>query len=509
MARREFRTHQEAEQAFFDLLLAHKVGSDWTWEQTLREIASDPDYRSLKSLQERKDAFYKYTDKLREREQEEKRERAKQQRDNFFAMLKDMPISQVTRFRKIKHLAAEHPAFIAAGRESERLFGEFMDEFIRETKERRRAVRNEAMHKLSEHFVGLSISAKWSDVKAELLHKFSHLLMPALRAPADPSAVPVDTPYMLGSEADPEAGLCMLDFMDAFERAIADAEKREAEERQREKDGILGSQRQRRDGFRQLLEEHNSWFTPSSTWTQFYPLIKADPRYIEILGQPGSTPLELFWDKVELLDEDVYRERKRLEAAMHEHGFRVHTGTTIDEVKKFVADTCSITDSYLDYIFEQVLMKARRKKEEEDERLQRQRCRLMDDFKYALLDLSPALDARSTWEVDKGRIARLPEYRDLADEAAGREVFGRIIEREKEKELASAAQYSRDLESHKRLRSSPEVASPPGGRIVRPRTGSRGNASSNARHSPTHHASSGNVHNEGHDSELEEGEMVV
>ena len=36
-----------------------------------------------------------------------------------------------------------------------------------------------------------------------------------------------------------------------------------------------------------------------------HPLIKDDPRYTNMLGQPGSTPLDLFWDKMEEVDRDI------------------------------------------------------------------------------------------------------------------------------------------------------------------------------------------------------------
>ena len=39
-----------------------------------------------------------------------------------------------------------------------------------------------------------------------------------------------------------------------------------------------------------------------SKWKVVYPLFKEDPRYLDMLGNPGSNPLELFWDVVDSLD---------------------------------------------------------------------------------------------------------------------------------------------------------------------------------------------------------------
>ena len=40
-------------------------------------------------------------------------------------------------------------------------------------------------------------------------------------------------------------------------------------------------------------------------WMHIHPLIRDDPRYTNMLGQSGSTPLDLFWDKMEELDRDI------------------------------------------------------------------------------------------------------------------------------------------------------------------------------------------------------------
>jgi pre-mRNA-processing factor 40 len=38
-------------------------------------------------------------------------------------------------------------------------------------------------------------------------------------------------------------------------------------------------------------------------WKQIFPELKEDPRYTGMLGNPGSNPLELFWDVVDSLDQ--------------------------------------------------------------------------------------------------------------------------------------------------------------------------------------------------------------
>jgi pre-mRNA-processing factor 40 len=50
--------------------------------------------------------------------------------------------------------------------------------------------------------------------------------------------------------------------------------------------------------------------TAKSDWMNLYPRLKDDVRYQDMLGQPGSTPLELFWDMVDELGERYYQQKR-------------------------------------------------------------------------------------------------------------------------------------------------------------------------------------------------------
>ena len=40
-------------------------------------------------------------------------------------------------------------------------------------------------------------------------------------------------------------------------------------------------------------------------WKEVYHLFRHDDRYLNMLGNPGSNPLELFWDAVDALDQKL------------------------------------------------------------------------------------------------------------------------------------------------------------------------------------------------------------
>ncbi|PIA13755.1 hypothetical protein COEREDRAFT_83230 [Coemansia reversa NRRL 1564] len=470
--RREYKTTEEAEKAFVDMLERHKVGGEWTWEQALRAVVNDPDYRSLKTLSERKKAFEKYASATREIEREQRKKEQEQRRIEFFALLDTLPISEHTRFRKVKHLAEDQAAFTAVPTDSERkrLFGAYMDENLQKLDDERRQLRHQRIKEATEFLGSVSIGAKWDNTRKQLLEKFEDKMMPILRTNESQRA-PMDTLYYFvrdkDSSIDPEAGLSMLDLMEVFERAVSDAERRETKKRHKERDAVFRRERQNREAFRQLLKEHSGQFTPSSTWTEFCPLIKQDTRFLSMLGQSGSSPLELFWDEIEILSDEYYRHRKRLESAMREHDFNMQTDTPFDDVCDFAKKHCDVPEKCMDYIYKQLIIKAERKKEEEEERALRHHRRLLDEFKYALYDLDPPIEPNSEWEAEKQRISCLPEFKAIANDKECREIFDLVIVRQKERALHKTSRR-RDSDARKRSRS-PAAVDSAGGRRIRRR----------------------------------------
>ncbi|KAJ2780711.1 U1 snRNP protein [Coemansia javaensis] len=457
--RREYRTAEEAEAAFAEMLRRHGVGGDWTWEQALRAVVRDADYRALRTLPERRAAFGRYAGAAREAEEAQRRDRERRQREDLFALLDTLPITEHTRFGRVRQLAGDHAAMraVPSDAERERLFAAYMDERLQELADERRRCREQAAGAVAEFLADLLAGAKWPDVKPRLLAAFDAQMMPILRAD-EATRLPMDAQYCFvrdrGRAADPEAGLSVLDLIDAYDQAIAAAERREADRREAERDAAFRRERQNRDAFRALLEERAAQLTPSSTWSEFYPQIKGDPRYIAMLGQAGSTPLELFWDSVELLSDSYYRQRKRLEAAMRDLGFQMRPETPLSAVCDFAAEHCAdVPERCLGYIHEQLLIKARRRQEEDAERARRARRRRLDDFRHALHGLDPPLGPDASWDRDRPRVAALPEFRDVGDEAACREVFAAVAERLRERALQQRDARRRSSDARKRSRS--------------------------------------------------------
>jgi pre-mRNA-processing factor 40 len=61
-----------------------------------------------------------------------------------------------------------------------------------------------------------------------------------------------------------------------------------------------------------LIDElkSNGVLSVSSKWKEIYPHIKDEPRYVNMLGQPGSTPMDFYRDIVAEMDENLYHDRR-------------------------------------------------------------------------------------------------------------------------------------------------------------------------------------------------------
>ena len=87
-------------------------------------------------------------------------------------------------------------------------------------------------------------------------------------------------------------------------------------------------QRKNRDAFIELLDElhEGGKLTSMSLWVELYQAVSADIRFSNMLGQPGSTPLDLFKFYVEDLKSRYTAEKKVIKVrkiAQNKHGFNM------------------------------------------------------------------------------------------------------------------------------------------------------------------------------------------
>lgn len=73
-----------------------------------------------------------------------------------------------------------------------------------------------------------------------------------------------------------------------------------------------------------------------TTWKSIYPLISDDPRFLNLLGVLGSSPLDLFWDVVDALDFQAEEDQRIVESVLASKKSPVVEKTTWEEFEETI-----------------------------------------------------------------------------------------------------------------------------------------------------------------------------
>ncbi len=277
-----YSSFEEAEAAFMKLLRRSNVQPEWTWEQTMRATIKDPQYRALKDPKDRKAAFEKYAVEVRLQEKEKAKDRLAKLRADFGTMLRRHPeIKHYSRWKTIRPIIQGETIFRSTDDEDERrqLFEEYIVELKKANVENEAMTRKAAMTDLVSILKALDLEpyTRWSEAQGVIQSN---------------ERIKTDAKFQTLSKSD---------ILTAFENHIKSLERAFNDARQQQKNSRARKERQNRDHFIDLLNELRSQgkIKAGSKWMDVLAAIEDDPRYVAMLGQSGSTPLDLFWDVVE------------------------------------------------------------------------------------------------------------------------------------------------------------------------------------------------------------------
>ncbi|XP_016098876.1 pre-mRNA-processing factor 40 homolog A-like [Sinocyclocheilus grahami] len=123
------------------------------------------------------------------------------------------------------------------------------------------------------------------------------------------------------------------DALICFEEHIRALEKEEEEEKQKTLLRERRRQRKNREAFQKFLDElhDHGQLHSMSAWMEMYPTVSADIRFFKLLGQPGSTPLDLFKFYVEDLKARYHDEKRIIKDILKDKGLLVEINTGFEE----------------------------------------------------------------------------------------------------------------------------------------------------------------------------------
>lgn len=381
----EFKDKKEAIEAFKDLLKEKSVPSNSNWDQCVKIISKDPRYSSFKNLNEKKQAFNAYKTQKVKDEREEQRLKAKKAKEDLekFLMSTDKINSQ-TKYYKCEEIFTGQKIWTNVPEADRRdIFEDCIFNLAKREREESRVLKKRNMRVLSEvleSMTAITYQTTWSEAQVMLLE----------------NAAFKNDVSLLGMDKE--------DALIVFEEHIRAQEREEDEEKEREKKRQKRLQRKSRDGFLALLDtlHEEGKLTSMSLWVELYPLISADLRFSAMLGQTGSTPLDLFKFYVENLKARFHDEKKIIKEILKEREFVVVVITTFEEFATIVCEdkrSASLDAGNVKLTFNSLLEKAevieKERLKEETKRLRK----LENELKQVWLDAG--LTSSANWEIAK------------------------------------------------------------------------------------------------------------
>lgn len=430
-----YASKQEAKNAFKALLESANVKSDWTWEQTMREIVNDKRYAALKTLGERKQAFNEYLGQRRKVEAEERRVRQKKAREEFTKMLEECKeLTSSMRWSKAQSLFEDDERFKAVDRPRDRedLYESYIVELGRMEKEKAAEEHRQYVAEYRKYLEScdfVKVNSPWRKVQDRL------------------------------EDDERYSRLEKIDRLLVFQDYIHDLEKEEEEKKKIQKEQVRRAERKNRDAFRQLMEEHvaDGTLTAKTYWRDYCLKVRDLPQYLAVASNTsGSTPKDLFEDVTEELEKQYHEDKTRVKELMKLGKISIISTWTFEDFKGAISEDIGSpppSDVNLKLIYEDLLERAREKEEKEAKKRQR----IVDDF-TKLLSTFKEITTSSTWEECMPLVEDSQEYKSIGEESTVKVIFeeyitymkDKAIEKERKREEEKAKKEKEREEKEKR-----------------------------------------------------------
>lgn len=463
----KFRDKREAMEAFKELLRDCNVPSNASWEQCVRLIQSDSRYQTFKKLNEKKQAFNAYKTQRLKDEKEENRLRAKRNKEQLEEMLLSSDkINSHTKYYRCDDLFSTNELWQFVPDSDRRdIYEDVMFTLAKREKEDAKVLRKRNMKKLAEvldNMTQVQYFTTWGEAQMMLLENVTF---------------------------KNDVNLLAMDKEDAlivFEQHVRDLEREELEEKERTKRRQKRQQRKNRDQFLALLDElhEEGKLTSMSLWVELYPIVSADLRFSAMLGQTGSTPLDLFKFYVEDLKARFHDEKKIIREILRERAFEVHCDTTFEQFATVVCEdkrSAMLDAGNVKLTYNSLLEKAETKERERTKEEAKKIRRIEQAFRNMLRDAN--IDHHLSWsEVrqqldhekhewravqggDAERERLYVQYQRETDEACSHHHSGRgggSARKAAKRAARKAAQQAASKKSHRSRSREPSPADEPG-----------------------------------------------
>uniref|UniRef100_A0A8C3TNB9 Pre-mRNA-processing factor 40 homolog A n=1 Tax=Catharus ustulatus TaxID=91951 RepID=A0A8C3TNB9_CATUS len=446
-----WNTKEEAKQAFKELLKEKRVPSNASWEQAMKMIINDPRYSALAKLSEKKQAFNAYKVQTEKEEKEEARSKYKEAKESFQRFLENHEkMTSTTRYKKAEQMFGEMEVWNAISeRDRLEIYEDVLFFLSKKEKEQAKQLRKrnwEALKNILDNMANVTYCTTWSEAQQYLM----------------------DNPTF--AEDEELQNMDKEDALICFEEHIRALEKEEEEEKQKSLLRERRRQRKNRESFQLFLDElhEHGQLHSMSSWMELYPAISSDIRFTSMLGQPGSTALDLFKFYVEDLKARYHDEKKIIKDILKDKGFVVEVNTSFEDFVTVISSTKRATTldaGNIKLAFNSLLEKAEAREREREKEEARKMKRKESAFKSMLKQATPAIELDAVWEDIRDRFVKEPAFEDITLESERKRIFKdflHVLEHECQHHHSKTKKHSKKSKKHHRKRSRSRSVSIPG-----------------------------------------------
>ncbi|XP_071812640.1 uncharacterized protein [Apostichopus japonicus] len=408
-----WNTKEEAKDAFKQLLREKEISTTSSWEQAFKLIVNDVRYTALPKLSEKKQVFNNWKTSRAKEIKDEIRIKAKKAKEDLAKFLENHPkMNAHVRYRKADVMFEDKDVWNAVPSPDRKdVFEDCIFFLAKREKEESKALRKrniEAMHNILNSMPNVSFKTTWSECQRHLAENPTF----------------TDDEELLSMDKE-DALIC-------FEDHIRELEKQEDEERERKRILQKRQYRKCREAFVVLLDElhERGQLNSMSQWMQLFPIINSDSRFHDMLGNPGSTPLDLFKFYVEDLKARYHDEKKIIKEILKDKGMVVELDTMYDDFATTISEdkrASTLDAGNIKMAFNSLLDKAEGRKKEREKEQARQLRRLESAFKSMLKNAAPPIDVNSKWEDVKDQFVNDTIYLSIAPDSERIRLFNEYI----------------------------------------------------------------------------------
>ncbi|KAM9486169.1 pre-mRNA-processing factor 40 homolog A isoform 2-T2 [Clarias gariepinus] len=438
----KWNTKEEAKQAFKELLKEKGVASNASWEQAMKMIINDPRYSALPKLSEKKQAFNAYKVQTEKEEKEEARIKYKESKETFQRFLENHDkMTSTTRYKKAEQMFGDLEVWSCVPeRDRLEIYDDVLFYLAKKEKEQAKQLRKrnwEALKNILDNMANVTYRTTWSEAQQYLL----------------------DNPTF--AEDEELQNMDKEDALICFEEHIRALEKEEEEEKQKSLLRERRRQRKNRESFQKFLDElhDHGQLHSMSAWMEMYPTISSDIRFANMLGQPGSTPLDLFKFYVEDLKARYHDEKRIIKDILKDKSFLVEISTSFEDFGSVISSdkrATTLDAGNIKLAFNSLLEKAEAREREREKEEARKMKRKEAAFKSMLKQATPSLEPDASWEGVRERFLKEPAFEDITLESERKRIFKdfmHVLEHECQHHHSKTKKHSKKSKKHHRKRS--------------------------------------------------------